>query len=72
MNCDFYYAIVPRGEINTLIEDKARRHAIKLINNTNVHMQLESQGTSKEQIQLQIDQVAKQLINEMPKWFWDG
>jgi predicted DNA-binding mobile mystery protein A len=70
MDCDFHYAIIPRGEIKTLIENKARRHAVKLLENANVHMQLESQGTSAQQIELQIDQVAEQLIKEMPDWFW--
>ena len=70
MDCDFHYAIIPRGEIKTLIENKARRHAVKLLENANVHMQLESQGTSAQQIELQIDQVAEQLIKEMPEWFW--
>ncbi len=70
MDCDFYYAIVPRSEIKTLIENKARRHAINLLNNANIQMQLESQGTSMEQIELQVDEVAAQLIKEMPDWFW--
>jgi predicted DNA-binding mobile mystery protein A len=70
MDCDFHYAIVPRGEIKTLIENKARRHAVTLLNSANVHMQLESQGTTAEQIKLQVDQVAEQLIKEMPEWFW--
>ena len=33
-------------------------------------MQLESQGTTAEQIELQVDQVTEQLIKEMPEWFW--
>lgn len=70
MDCDFYYAVVPRSEIKEIIENKARRHAVKLLENANVHMQLESQGTSMEQIELQVDQVAEQLIKEMPEWFW--
>ena len=70
MDCDFHYAIVPRGEIKTLIENKARRHAVTLLNSANVHMQLESQGTTAEQIELQVDQVTEQLIKEMPEWFW--
>ena len=70
MDCDFHYAIVPRNEIKTLIEHKARDHAIALLNSANIHMQLESQGTSMKQIELQIEEVAEQLIKEMPDWFW--
>lgn len=71
MGCDLYYAVVPRGGINTLIEERARRHAVKLLNKASVHMQLEDQGTSTEQIALQVDNVAEQLIKEMPDWFWE-
>ncbi len=70
MGCDFYYAVVPRGEINSLIENKARRHAVKLLHSANVQMQLEDQATSLEQIELQVDKVSEQLIKEMPDWFW--
>ena len=70
IGCDFYYAVVPKKEISTLIENRARRHAIKLIRSASVHMQLEDQGTSKEQTELQIENLTEQLIKEMPDWFW--
>jgi predicted DNA-binding mobile mystery protein A len=70
MDCDFYYAVVPRGEINSLIENKARLHAIKTLRNASVQMQLEDQATSDEQIALQIEQLTEKLIKEMPDWFW--
>jgi predicted DNA-binding mobile mystery protein A len=70
MDCDFHYTVIPRDEIKTLIKHKARLHAIKLVNNANIHMQLEAQNTSIAQVELQIDQVTQQLIQEMPEWFW--
>ncbi len=70
MGCDFYYAVVPRGEINSLIANKARLHAIKTLKNVSVHMQLEDQATTNEQVEIQIKQVTAQLIKEMPDWFW--
>ncbi len=70
MGCDFYYAVVPRGKIDSLIESKARRHAVKLLNSASVQMQLEDQATSRAQIELQVDKVSEQLIKEMPDWFW--
>jgi len=33
MGCDFYYAVVPRGDINSLIENKAHLRAIKTLRN---------------------------------------
>jgi len=70
MGCDFYYAVVPKNKINYLIEAQARRHAVKLLRNASVHMQLENQATSPEQVELQIEKVTEQLIKEMPNWFW--
>lgn len=70
MGCDFYYAVVPREEISTLIENRARLHAIKTLRNASIHMQLEDQATTDEQVEIQIKQVTEQLIKEMPDWFW--
>jgi len=70
MGCSFYYAVLPRGEISSLIENKARLHAIKTLRNASVHMQLEDQATTDEQVEIQIKQVTEQLIKEMPDWFW--
>ena len=70
MGCELHYAVVPKSDINTMIQEKARRHAIKLLRNASVHMQLEDQGTTMEQIELQIDEVANKLVKEMPDWFW--
>lgn len=70
MGCDFYYAVVPKDKINTLVETQARRHAVKLLRNASTHMQLEDQATSSEQVELQIEKVTEQLIKEMPHWFW--
>ena len=71
MGCDFYYAVVPKDEIKNLIENKARLHAVTLLRNASVHMQLEDQGTTMEQIESQVDQVTEDLIKEMPDWFWE-
>ena len=71
MGCKLHYAVVPRCKIDSIIEDRARQHAIKILGNASVHMQLENQATKKEQIEFQIDKVAKKLIAEMPSWFWE-
>ena len=70
MGCDFYYAIVPKDEIKNLIKNTARRHAVTLLRNASVHMQLEEQGTTTEQIESQVDSLTEKLIKEMPEWLW--
>ncbi len=71
MGCELHYAVVPGRKIDSIIEDRARRHAIKILRNASVHMQLENQATNKEQVEFQIDKVAKKLIAEIPSWFWE-
>ena len=62
MGCEFHYAIVPKDEIKNLIENKARRHAITILRNASVQMQLEEQGTTTEQIESQVDSLTEKLI----------
>lgn len=71
MGCELHYAVVPRGEINHIIEDRARRHAINILRRVNIHMQLEDQETTKEQIELQINKLSDELAKDMPGWFWE-
>ena len=70
MGCDLHYAIVPKDEIKNLIKNKARLHALTLLKNASVHMQLEEQGTTKAQIESQVDELSNKLIKEVPEWFW--
>ena len=62
MGCDLHYAVVPRGEVDTIIKDKARQHAIKLLRNANVHMQLEDQGTTDEQMWDNLEYFLKRIV----------
>jgi hypothetical protein len=71
MGCELHYAIVPKGKIENIIEERAKRHAIRILRNADINMQLEEQATTMEQIELQIDKVAEKLIHEMPDWFWE-
>jgi len=70
MNCRFVYAIVPLGTIEDLIVHQAKKKALKLVQKTNVHMALESQSLTLEQIDYEIDRLTQQLIERMPSDFW--
>lgn len=71
MGCELRYAVVPKGEINSIIKDRARSHAKRLVTSASVNMQLEEQATTNAQIELQINNVTEALIKEMPDWFWE-
>lgn len=71
MNCELHYAIVPCASVDEVVKNQANKHASKLIKDARVHMELEDQATSMEQIEFQFEKITKQLINERPKWFWE-
>jgi len=71
MDCEFYYAIVPKESIDRTLKERARRHAVKILQEANIQMKLEEQATTKAQIEYQVNEVADRLVREMPAWFWD-
>lgn len=70
MDCEFHYAIVPKNTVKNVIQSTAKLHAVKMVNSTSMHMALEEQATSIEQIETQVEKVMKQLIDNQPEWFW--
>ncbi|EGN75392.1 mobile mystery protein A [Idiomarina sp. A28L] len=68
----FVYAIVPeRGEVADIIQLQARRKAEARVVRASAHMALENQSlTSKQQAQ-RINDLADELIREMPSDFWE-
>jgi predicted DNA-binding mobile mystery protein A len=71
MGCDLYYAIVPRDNIDSIIKERAKRHAVNILKNADIQMQLEEQATTTEQIEHQVNKVTEDLIRNMPEWFWE-
>lgn len=71
MNCEFHYAIVPRASVDEVVKYQANKHASKLVKDARIHMELEDQATSMQQIEFQFEKITKQLISERPKWFWE-
>lgn len=70
MDCDLHYVVVPRGSVQSVLEQKAYQHAKRLVGQASTQMQLEAQTVVDEKTELQIQLLANQLISEMPDWFW--
>jgi predicted DNA-binding mobile mystery protein A len=67
MDCDLVYSFVPRKEIKTFINDKAREKAMKSLMDADLHMKLENQkvdGAMEERI----NRLAKKLIEKGDIW----
>jgi len=75
MHCRFIYAIVPAGgkndSIETIIDLQAETIARGIVEDTSVHMMLEAQQLSKAENEKEIERLKKQIIDDMPRDFWE-
>ena len=71
LDCDLMYALVPRKPIESMLRDRARQKAQKLVAKTDVQMKLEAQQLSNEQLEAQIKMEADRLLREMPRNLWE-
>ncbi|MBX6368926.1 MAG: mobile mystery protein A [Rhodospirillales bacterium] len=70
MGCRFVYAIVPKGRIEDIVAEQARKKARALVNRASGHMALESQPLSEEQNAEEAERIAESLLREMPADLW--
>ena len=70
LDCDLVYALVPRRPVVSMIRDRARLQAEKLVSKTNVQMKLEAQQLSDDKLQEQIKFETERLVREMPRDLW--
>lgn len=75
MHCRFVYALVPEGgpddTIEKIIDRQADLIARPIVEKSNVHMMLEEQQIGKAQIEKEIDRLKKQIIDDLPRDFWE-
>ena len=71
LDCDLYYALVPRQPVIGMVRARARYKAQTLVNKTNVQMTLEAQQLSSEQLEKQVDREVDRLVREMPRDLWE-
>ena len=71
MDCRFVYAVVPHNDIETLIDEQARKRALKLVSKAGQHMALEAQSLSNEQRRFEVDRLTQELKDKPPTDFWE-
>ncbi len=71
MDCRFVYAVVPRRYVEDIIRRRASEKARAMAKAAEIHMALEGQGLSKEQTNMEIDRIAKDIVERMPSDLWD-
>ena len=73
MNCRLIYAIVPNdryGDLEAIIDERARDLAQQLVRTTEHSMRLEKQGASNDDLAKEVDSLANQLKSKMDSRIW--
>lgn len=72
MGMKLVYGFVPHsGTVEDLIMQKARLISLEIIGQSAHTMELEDQGVSATRIRKQIDEMARELVEENPGRVWD-
>jgi predicted DNA-binding mobile mystery protein A len=67
----FVYAIIPEGSVEDVIHAQARRKAEARIRRASAHMALEKQSLPSAQTRQRIEELADELVRDMPLDFWE-
>lgn len=67
----FVYALVPKKSLESIIEERAKEIASDIVMRTSHSMSLEDQENLPERVAKAIEEKAKQIQNELPKYLWD-
>ena len=72
MGCKFVYAFVPPdGGIEEILKQQARKKAQAIVQRANTHMALEMQNLNEDQLNDQIEGMARELLRNPPSDFWE-
>jgi len=71
MDCKFVYAVVPNNDVETIIKLRAKEKERLQVETASMHMALEAQSLSKEQLEFKIQRIAAQIVDKMPSDFWN-
>ena len=67
MNCEFHYVLIPKTDPNEFILNEAKKKAKLLLNDTQLHMELEDQK-APEDIVDRVEHLAHELIKKGKVW----
>lgn len=71
LDCDLYYALVPRQPITDYVYQQAQQKAKMLVEKAHIQMALENQQLPAVKLQKQIDAETERLLREMPRELWN-
>ncbi len=68
IDCEFVYFIVPKDNIQKILQNRAKKKALKIINKTNENMRLENQLIHDDWI---LDDLIEDLLDNNLARIWD-
>ncbi len=71
MNCRFVYAIVPETDIEDVLKAQAFKKARARVKRASIHMALENQALNDEQLRLEIERLANEMLMTSSSTIWD-
>jgi predicted DNA-binding mobile mystery protein A len=72
LNMKFVYGFIPKNRtIESMIEERAKELAEKIVRRTSIHMSLEDQEISDDRLNRAIEEKTKEFIDNLPRLLWD-
>jgi len=72
LNMKFVYGFIPEdNSLESMIEERARKLAERIVTRSSIQMNWEGQGVSEERIKRSIDDRVYDYTREVPKILWD-
>lgn len=71
MECELYYAIVPKTSISETLRSRAELTAREILEDVDHTMQLEDQAVTQEALKEQFDELVEELMKKNPKHLWE-
>lgn len=71
LDCDFYYALIPRQTLSNAVRKQAESLAMKRMQRVSHTMLLESQQLHKSEQKRAIKAEVEKIIKQMPRELWD-
>lgn len=68
LNCDFFYAFIPRENIDDIIYNQAKKKAQKILEKVNKNMSLENQLANTDDL---LNDITQELLNGNITRIWD-
>ncbi len=72
MGCRLVYAVVPEHDVEKILAARAKKKAMKIVEEATKHMALEEQALSEKQMAFEVERLQKEMLKDLPANFWNN